>query len=69
MKYEEEEQEEDYAGRVPSQPGARIAAAAGRQTPPKNPRLARTHGAGSPALRWELACLSAHRPGSQSLPS
>lgn len=39
----------------PQQPGARVAAAAGRQTPPKAPRLARTHGAGSPALRWELA--------------
>lgn len=67
---EEEEQEEDYAGRVPSQlPGARVAAAAGKQTPPEAPRLARTHGAGSPALRWELACLSTDWPGPQSLPS
>ncbi|KAI4588081.1 hypothetical protein MJG53_002489 [Ovis ammon polii x Ovis aries] len=35
----------------PQLPGARVAAAAGKQTPPEAPRLARTHGAGSPALR------------------
>lgn len=53
----------------PQLPGARVAAAAGKQTPPEAPRLARTHGAGSPALRWELACLSTYWPGPQSLPS